>query len=141
MIIRSGIIGVALAAFVSTSAVVHAETVKLKATLDAAQETPPTDSKGKGMADLSYDTATKELSWTITFEGLSGPAAAAHFHTGEPGKAGGVALPIGMGLTSPATGKATLTDAQAADLMAGKWYVNIHTAANRGGEIRGQVTK
>ena len=50
-------------------------------------------------------------------------------------------LLIGNNPTSPATGSATLTDAQAADLMAGRWYVNIHTAANRGGEIRGQVEK
>jgi hypothetical protein len=42
---------------------------------------------------------------------------------------------------SPFEGEATLTDAQASDLMAGKWYFNIHTAANKGGEIRGQVTK
>jgi hypothetical protein len=42
---------------------------------------------------------------------------------------------------SPFEGDATLTDAQASDLMAGKWYFNIHTAANKGGEIRGQVTK
>ena len=42
---------------------------------------------------------------------------------------------------SPITGTATLTDAQVADLEAGKYYVNIHTAANRGGEIRGQLTK
>jgi hypothetical protein len=41
----------------------------------------------------------------------------------------------------PAEGSATLTDAQAADLMAGKYCVNVHTAANPGGEIRGQVTK
>ncbi|OIQ70334.1 CHRD domain protein [mine drainage metagenome] len=43
--------------------------------------------------------------------------------------------------TSPAEGSATLTDAQAADLMAGKYYINVHTAANPTGEIRGQVTK
>jgi len=43
--------------------------------------------------------------------------------------------------TSPAEGSATLTDAQAADLTAGKYYINVHTAANPGGEIRGQVTK
>jgi hypothetical protein len=43
--------------------------------------------------------------------------------------------------TSPFEGEATLNDAQASDLMAGKWYINIHTAANKGGEIRGQVTK
>ncbi len=59
----------------------------------------------------------------------------------EPGKNAGVAVPIGQTVTSRASGKATLTDAQAADLMAGRWYVNIHTAANKGGEIRGQVTK
>ena len=38
-------------------------------------------------------------------------------------------------------GSATLTDAQADELLAGKWYVNVHTAANKGGEVRGQVTK
>jgi hypothetical protein len=48
---------------------------------------------------------------------------------------------IGANPTSPAKGTATLTDAQAADLQAGRWYINIHTAANRGGEIRGQVVK
>jgi hypothetical protein len=42
---------------------------------------------------------------------------------------------------SPIKGSATLNDAQAADLMAGRWYFNIHTAANKGGEIRGQVVK
>ena len=43
--------------------------------------------------------------------------------------------------SSPVEGSATLTDAQAADLAAGRYYINIHTAANPGGEIRGQVTK
>ena len=42
---------------------------------------------------------------------------------------------------SPFEGSATLTEAQATDLLAGKWYVNVHTEANKGGEIRGQVTK
>ncbi len=44
-------------------------------------------------------------------------------------------------MTSPVSGQATLTDAQAADLLAGRWYINLHTAANPGGEIRGQVTR
>jgi hypothetical protein len=65
----------------------------------------------------------------------------AHFHgPAEPGKNAGVAVPI-PGTASPMNGSATLTDAQAADLMAGKWYVNVHTAENKGGEIRGQVLK
>ena len=42
---------------------------------------------------------------------------------------------------NPLKGEATLTDAQAADLQAGKWYFNVHTEKNKGGEIRGQVMK
>ena len=132
MIIRGGIL--VLAALLGTSAVANAEVVKLKANMDASQEVPQNDSKGKGTAQLTYDTTSKELTWTITFDGLSGAATAAHFHgPAEPGKNAGVAVPIGQTVTSPASGKATLTDAQAADLMAGRWYVNIHTAANKGG--------
>ena len=115
---------------------------KMKATLDGKSENPPNTSVGKGTADIDYDGATKKLSWKLTYSGLSGPATAAHFHgPAEPGKNAGVAVAIPNAGTSPVSGSATLTDAQAADLMAGKYYVNIHTAANPGGEIRGQVTK
>jgi hypothetical protein len=141
-IVRNGFMAFALAVFLSTTSSVYAETVKFKANMDAAQEVPPNDSKGKGTADLTYDTTSKNLTWTITFDGLTGPATVAHFHgPAETGKNAGVALLIGQTPTSPAKGSATLTDAQAADLTAGRWYVNVHTAANRGGEIRGQVTK
>ena len=115
---------------------------KMKATLDGKSENPPNTSAGKGTADIDYDAATKKLSWKLTYSGLSGPATAAHFHgPADPGKNAGVAVAIPNAGTSPVEGSATLTDAQAADLMAGKYYVNIHTAANPGGEIRGQVTK
>jgi hypothetical protein len=141
-IVPSGFVAFALAAFLSTAHSAYAETQKFKANMDAAQEVPANDSKGKGTADLTYDTATKNLTWTITFDGLTGPATVAHFHgPAESGKNAGVALLIGQNATSPAKGSATLTEAQAGDLMAGRWYVNVHTAANRGGEIRGQVTK
>ena len=118
-----------------------AETVTFKdVTLAAASEVPPNSSSGTGTLTATYDTASKKLSWKGSYSGLTGPATAAHFHTGEPGKNGGVALPITPN-ASPFEGSATLTDAQAADLLAGKWYVNVHTEANKGGEIRGQVTK
>ncbi len=115
---------------------------KFKATLDAKSEVPPNASTATGTADIDYDPASRKLSWKLTYSGLSGPAMAAHFHgPAEPGKNAGVAVAIPNAGTSPAEGSATLTDAQAADLEAGKYYVNVHTAANPGGEIRGQVTK
>jgi CHRD domain-containing protein len=115
---------------------------KMKATLDAKSETPPNASTATGMADINYDAASKKLTWKLTYSGLTGPATAAHFHgPAEPGKNAGVAVAIPNATTSPNEGSATLTDAQAADLLAGKYYVNVHTAANPGGEIRGQVTK
>jgi hypothetical protein len=115
---------------------------KMKATLDSKSQVPPNTSAGKGTAEIDYDAASKKLSWKVTYSGLSGPATAAHFHgPAEAGKNAGVAVPIANPGTSPVEGSATLTDAQAADLVAGKYYVNIHTAANPGGEIRGQVTK
>ena len=115
---------------------------KMKATLSGAAEVPPTTSAGKGSADIDYDAATKKLSWKLTYSGLSGPATAAHFHgPAQPDKNAGVALAIPNATSSPVEGSATLTEAQASDLLAGSYYVNIHTAANPGGEIRGQVTK
>lgn len=137
----SGLIGLAFAGCAIIASPALADTVSYKADLTAAQEVPPNASAGKGTADATFDTASKKLTWKVTFSGLSGPATAAHFHgPAEPGKNAGVAVPI-PGTASPMEGSATLTDAQAADLATGKVYVNVHTAANKGGEIRGQVTK
>ena len=139
--LRASLLATALTLCLTTVAL--AATVQFKALLDAKSEVPANTSAGYGDLLASLDTATKSLSYTLTFGGLSGPAGAAHFH--GPAAAGanaGVALPIGAkGPTSPVTGTATLTDAQMADLEAGKLYVNVHTAANPGGEIRGQVVK
>ncbi len=117
-----------------------AATIDFKATMTGKQEVPPTTSTGSGDVLATLDTATKKLSYTMTYMGLTGPATAAHFH--GPAAAGanaGVAVPIGMPPANPATGTVTLTDAQIKDLEAGKWYANVHTAANKGGEIRGQM--
>ncbi|MGB9045104.1 MAG: CHRD domain-containing protein [Pseudolabrys sp.] len=118
-----------------------AASINMKADLKGASEVPPTDSKGTGSVTATFDSASKKLSWRGTVSGLSGPATAAHFHAGEAGKNGGVAVPITGADKGSFEGSATLTDAQAEELMAGKWYVNVHTAANKGGEVRGQVTK
>jgi hypothetical protein len=136
--LRNLLLGTVFAIGIATAA--SAATMQYAATLDSKSEVPPKTSTGFGDALATLDTKTKVLNYTITFQGLSGPATAAHFH--GPAAAGanaGVAVPIGKDPTNPVTGTATLTDAQIADLEAGKWYVNVHTAANPGGEIRGQV--
>lgn len=118
-----------------------AETMTMKLNLNSANEVPPNDSAGKGTANVTYDTASKLLSWKVTYSGLTGPATMAHFHApAEPGKNAGVVVPL-KDPASGTEGSATLTDAQAADLLAGKMYLNFHTAAHPGGEIRAQVTK
>jgi hypothetical protein len=116
----------------------------MKADLQPTNEVPPTKSDGSGSVTVTYDSASKKLSWKGTYSGLTGPATAAHFHGPAPaGKNAGVMVPIFQGKTakSPFQGSATLNDAQAKALMDGDIYVNIHTAANKAGEIRGQVKK
>ncbi|MER9297023.1 CHRD domain-containing protein [Mesorhizobium sp. M0621] len=118
-----------------------ADMEKFKATLDGGQQNPPITTKGKGTATLTFDTAKKKLSWNVKYSGLSGPATGAHIH--GPAAMGANADPVipFKKLKSPIRGSETLTDAQAADLEAGKYYVNIHTSANQDGEIRGQIEK
>ncbi|MDO9412721.1 MAG: CHRD domain-containing protein [Pseudolabrys sp.] len=117
--------------------------VNLKAELNGAAEVPPNPTTATGTFTATYDTDSKKLVWKGSYTGLSGPATAAHLHAGEPGKNGGVSVPLfaGPAAKTPFEGEATLTDAQAADLLAGRLYANIHTDGSKAGEIRGQVTK
>lgn len=118
----------------------NAAVTTYKATLSAASEVPPVTGAGAGTAAVSVDPVTKEVSWNVSYSGLSGPAAAAHIHCGAAaGANAGVSVPLGTDLASPIKGTGKMTDAQLADLQAGKCYVNIHTAANKGGEVRGQL--
>ncbi len=137
--LRSALLAAVFAAGFVTAA--SAATLEFHALMNGKSEVPPNTTAGTGEALASLDTKTKVLTYTVTFENLTGPATAAHFHgPAAPGANAGVAVPVGdKGPTSPVHGTATLTDAQMKDLEAGKWYVNVHTAANPGGEIRGQV--
>ena len=116
-----------------------ADMIAYKATLSGADEVPATKSKGTGSVVVTFDSTTKTLTWKGTYSGLTGTATGAHFHgPAEVGKVAGVAVPL-PSAASPLEGSAVLSDAQAADLKAGKLYLNVHTAANPNGEIRGQV--
>jgi hypothetical protein len=137
---RTMLATLALGATIALTGSAFAE--KMKVTLDSKSEVPPNTSAATGTADVDYDAASKKLTWKLTYSGLSGPATGAHFHgPAEAGKNAGVKVAIPNATSSPAEGSAILTDEQAADLTAGKYYINVHTAANPGGEIRGQVTK
>ena len=119
-----------------------AATEQFHADMKGGTEVPANDSAGTGTVDATLDTATKSLDYTVTWSGLTGAATMAHFHgPAAAGKNAGVAVPLGMSPVSPLHGTATLTDAQIADLEGGLWYANVHTAAHKGGEIRGQVVK
>jgi hypothetical protein len=112
--------------------------------LSGRDEVPPTNSRGaNGEARLEYDKASRMVYWTVTFSRLTSTGTAAHVHgPAAPGSNAPVVLDLARNVfpvVSPLKGSATLTDAQAADLMAGKWYVNIHTQDNPDGEIRGQL--
>ena len=131
----------AMAAAAALSALTaRAEIVQFSAALSGAAETPATASAGKGTASVTLDTDTRRVTWTITYAGLSGPATMAHFHgPAAPGASAGVLIPVAGSLASPIKGEADVDDGQIGDLRAGLWYVNIHTAQNPKGEIRGQL--
>ena len=109
--------------------------------MTAAYEVPPTNSRGVGTIVATVYPSTRAMTYVAEYKDLTGPATAAHFHgPAAPGANAPVVVPS---VVTPATikGGATLTEAQLADLQAGKWYYNIHTAANPGGEIRGQLLR
>ncbi len=129
-----------LLAAVAAWPMAQAAVTSYKASLGGAAEVPPVTATGSGTAQVNVDTASKQATWRVDYTGLSGPAAAAHIHCGAAaGANAGVAVPLGTNFASPIQGSAALTDAQLADLQAGKCYVNIHSAANKGGELRGQL--
>jgi len=138
---RASYIGWAAAAVLMAAAPAGAATLHFTTTLKGADEVPSNTTAGKGKVTATLDTATKSFTYKVTYSGLTGPATMAHFHgPAGPGVNAPPVVPVPKAdLANPMKGKATLTDAQIADLKSGKWYFNIHTAANPGGEIRGQL--
>ena len=139
--IRSVLAAAALSAgLLATPA--FAEMLNFHATLTGGEEVPANDSAGTGMVEATFDTDTKIFRWTITYEGLTGDATAAHFHgPAAPGENAGPVVPIEGALASPIEGEATLDETQVSDMQGGMWYFNVHTAQYPDGELRGQVTK
>lgn len=136
---------VAVATSVSVVAVAfgaRANTISVDAKLTAKQEVPAQvvkDTKAKGL--FTGKLVGRKLTWKLTFSGLTGKATAAHIHMGAMGKAGNVVISLCTSCRSGVHGKATLTAALTKALGHHKLYVNVHTAKNPNGEIRGQLAK
>ena len=114
--------------------------MNFSAALSGASEVPPVATAAKGTFSARYLPENGLLMWNMNYEGLSGAATAAHIHgPATEAQNAGVVIGFNNPVSSPMAGQVTLTPAQFADLKDGKWYVNVHTAANRGGEIRGQL--
>ncbi len=115
--------------------------------LSGDNEVPAVDVAGTGTAWIRFDPQAGTLRWTVEYSDLTGDVTGAHFHgPAGPDENAGVVLDLTQGdddveqaLMSPIEGEAELTDDQLEQLANGLWYVNIHTEANPGGEIRGQV--
>ncbi len=119
----------------------HAEIIHFGATLTGNGEVPANASAGHGELSAELETTEKVLVYRATYTGLSGPATMAHFHGPAAPGANGPPVVVVHDPSSPIGGTAILSDAQIADLEAGNWYFNVHTQANPGGEIRGQVKR
>lgn len=133
--------GLAMAATFLAFDAARAETVSFKADLNAQNEVPPNSSQATGRGEATLDTTTRTLTWTSNYTELSGPAIGAHFHgPGEAGRNAGITLHF-RSTASPITGSQVVSETQAAEILSGRWYINIHTERNPGGEIRGQLLR
>ena len=109
--------GLSFIALLSVTSIGFAEVIKLKADLKATDEVPPNDSAGKGTLQATYDSSSKQLSYTADYSGLTGNATMAHFHgPADRGKNAPIVVPVQGSVASPIKGTATLTDAQADEL-------------------------
>jgi hypothetical protein len=132
-----------LAGLLFSATLCHAELVIFRTELNAAAEVPPNPSRARGSAEVRLDTATRSLSWVIEYSGLSGPLRVAHFHgPASPTANAPILVPITLvGAPSPIAGGTTLNEQQMQDVLAGRWYINLHTGNYPSGEIRGQLIR
>ncbi|MEZ4886523.1 MAG: CHRD domain-containing protein [Chitinophagales bacterium] len=111
------------------------------AALDGSQENPAVMTSASGIAKINVNNTLDEISYNIVLDGLSGSGAtAAHFHTGTVGNNGGVVVNLSADIVgNQIMGSQPISKEFLNALLSGGIYLNVHTDANPGGEIRGQV--
>jgi len=138
LVLAGMVAALAVAAFAVAAR--HANPIMVAAKLTAKEEVPKQAVKNaNATGSFTGDITGTKLTWTLKFSRLTGPATAAHIHLGGMGVSGNVVVPLCGPCKSPIKGTATLTKALLKDLKVHKLYVNVHTAKNPGGEIRGQL--
>jgi hypothetical protein len=134
-----------LAAFAGFVAVpgnrVQAAPVTLDIPLTGAEEVPPVVGyPGSAFARVTFDDATKQLKYAVTVSGVSpGEVTAAHIHRAPAGANGPIVYPLSTTGFTAVEGTINLTDADVADLMAGNFYINVHSLTYPAGFARGQI--
>lgn len=139
---RRALLALVPLAWAGSAMVALAAPIAFDVPLSGAQQVPPVTTSGTGTAHLTYNPTKREVTWDITYGGMSAPVTMAHFHQGAMGKNGPVKIWLtkkGAPVFAPITGNATLTPEEAQVFLAGGWYINVHTTAHPAGGIRGQV--
>lgn len=132
--------GAVCALVLSVVSLAATRTAVWTAALSSGQEVPKQVVKDAAAHGLFKATLSgKTLKWKLTFAKLTGPATAAHIHMAARGKSGNVVVPLCGPCASGVTGTATLTGAELSAFKSHLLYVNVHTAKNPNGEIRGQL--
>lgn len=110
------------------------------ASLVGGSAVPPVQTGAQGNAAVTLDPTTNLMTYQVAHAGLSGPVTGAHIH-GPAGTSGTgpIVVPFRNTDRTPIQGSASLTNAQVSQLRAGSYYINVHTARNPTGEIRGQI--
>ena len=132
--------GACCALVLSAPSLAAPRTTTWTAALSSGQEVPKQVVKDSSAHGLFKATLSgKTLKWKLTFAKLTGPATQAHIHMAPKGKSGDVVVPLCAPCTSSMTGTATVTSDEVSALKKHRLYVNVHTAKNPNGEIRGQL--
>jgi Cu/Zn superoxide dismutase len=113
---------------------------KVIAALNAANEVPTNPSTGIGFATVSFTDSFKTANVQVILNNLTAPITGAHIHLGKSGTTGGVIFNLGDKLLNNKINKSfPISKAQLKNMIDGDYYVNVHTTAYTGGEIRGQL--
>jgi hypothetical protein len=137
VLLALGVTALGIAASAGSSFKVSA---KLTPGADVPKPVGAPNAKGSFSGTYVENTKGAKLTWKLSYSGVTGPVMAAHIHRGKPGVSGPVTVPLCGPCTSGMTGSAQISKAVITMLVSGNAYVNVHTAKNPAGEIRGQVT-